>query len=101
MKTKLIFAALLFVFTATFAQANSSKKMLHLVDSFGRHLFMPVQADEAPEALPFDAADIFHRTRMADVNKIFDLSTMTKPEADADDIDIDLKAVYEETTKNR
>ncbi len=101
MKIKLIFATLLFVFTATFAQANSSKKMLHLVDSFGRHLFMPVQADEAAEALPFDVASVFHRIRMAEVSKVFDLSTMTKPEAEADDIDIDLKAVFKETMKNR
>ncbi len=99
MKTKLIITAAL-IFSASFlASASAPKRMLTFYDSMGRKLSMPVKAEEEIEAFPFDGQAEFKSLRSMEVNRTFDLSGITKPEAEDSDIPFDLEYIFKQATK--
>jgi hypothetical protein len=99
MKTKLIISAAL-IFAASFmANASAPKRMLTMYDQLGRKLMMPVKAEEEAEVFPFDSKMEFNRYRSSEVNRTFDLSGITKPEAEIKDIPCDLENVFKQITK--
>lgn len=96
MKTQNIIAAIILTLsTVTVSFANAPGRMLTFKDSLGRDLTMPVKEEVAVDVLPFEIAAEFQKARWENANRIIDLSTMTRPEGDAMDVDIDLRAVYE------
>ena len=100
MKTRTIIATLLLTISVTVSgYASGPKRVLTFQDALGRKLSMPVKVEEAQDTLPFDACREFHAARSVDVNRSIDISGMSKPEKDADDISIDLEAVYHAITQ--
>lgn len=95
----IIIAVILTITTATVSFANAPCRMLTFKDAMGREMFMPVKEDVAPEALPVEVAAEFRKARNEAVSQIFDLSSMTKPEQDVQDVDIDLDAVFKSLKK--
>jgi|LSQX01.2.fsa_nt_gb hypothetical protein len=99
MKTKLIISAAL-IFSASFmANASAPKRMLTVYDHLGRKLSMPVKVEEATDTFPFDSQTEFRNYRANEVNRIFDLSKITKPEAEDTDIPFDLEGIFKQATK--
>lgn len=99
MKTKLIISAAL-IFSASFmASASAPKRMLTMYDQLGRKLMMPVKAEEEAEVFPFDSKIEFNRYRSCEVNRTFDLSGITKPETEINDIPFDLENVFNQIAK--
>ena len=99
MKTKLIITAAL-IFAASFlASASAPKRMLTFYDSMGRKLSMPVKAEEEIDVSPFDSQAKFKSLRSSEVNRTFDLSDITKPEAEDTDVPFDLEYIYKQATK--
>lgn len=101
MKSKHIAAAIFFVLASAFTLESSAKGTITMVDAMGRVLTMPVKGEEAAVEFPFDTTFEFHCARIQQVNNTLELSNMIKPEKDADDITIDLKAVFDQTVNNR
>ncbi|MFO7978799.1 MAG: hypothetical protein R6U64_09080 [Bacteroidales bacterium] len=62
-----------------------------------------MKPDTAAEEVPAEIARLFpdeHAARMDQlINSQFDLSTMTKPEEDADDVIIDTHKIFQEIMK--
>jgi hypothetical protein len=92
MKTIAIIAAALIMFSTSFSFAETNKRTLTIVDSFGRMLSMPVKVEEAAEELPFDQTAIVRQSRIDHVSRIFDISCMSKPET-AEEIPAELKGI--------
>ncbi|MBW6499545.1 MAG: hypothetical protein K0B09_14240 [Bacteroidales bacterium] len=91
---KLIFATALIIFASSFAHATAPKRVLTFKDTFGRILTMPA-IDEAAqeEAFPFDQPAVFKQAKLETINHIFDISAMSKPEAEVDDIPGELRNI--------
>jgi hypothetical protein len=99
MKTKILITATL-IFAATFlSHAAQNKKMLVIYDQMGRELLMPLKLEKETEAIPFDNQSVFRANRLKELNQNFDLSGITKPEAEVDDIPCNLRELFENTTK--
>lgn len=99
MKTKLIISATL-IFAASFmASASAPKRTLTVYDQLGRKLSMPVKVEEASDCLPFDQQAEFKSYRAMEVNRVFDLSEITKPETEDTDIPFDLESIFKQATK--
>ena len=99
MKTKLIISASL-IFAASFmASASAPKRTLTFYDHLGRKLCMPVKVEEATEAFPFGTQAEFKTFRSNEVSRVFDLSEITKPEAEDTDIPFDLESIFKQATK--
>lgn len=102
MKTQNIIAAIILtIATVSVSLASSPGRVLTFKDALGRNFTMPVKEEVAEDVIPYEIACEFQKARMEDVNRVFDLSSMTKPEQDANDIDIDLKEVFESLKNER
>jgi hypothetical protein len=87
MKTLKITTAAILILFASASFASSPKRVLTLNDAMGRTLTMPMKVEEpAKDSLPFDLEQVFHQTRLESVSNQIDLSKISKPEPDADDI---------------
>lgn len=94
MKTKVITTAIFLMFFSIMSFASSPASVLTLHDSLGRTLTMPVVDEEPCEVdLSFDLHDVFKETRLEEVHAQIDLSEMSKPEQEVDDIPENLKDV--------
>ncbi len=95
MKTKVIISAAFLVLFTAMTFASSPKEVLKLKDSYGRILTMPVKTEEAvTDSLPFDLHDVFVKTRLQEVNTVFDISGMIKPEEEVDDVPRELRHLF-------
>lgn len=91
---KVIFTTALIIFATIFAQATAPKRVLTFKDTFGRILTMPAIEETAQEeAFPFDQPAVFKKAQLETINHIFDISAMSKPEAEVDDIPAELRNV--------
>jgi hypothetical protein len=91
---KLIFATALIVFATIFAQATAPKRVLTFKDTFGRILTMPAIEETAQEeAFPFDQPAVFKKAQSETIDQIFDITRMSKPETEVDDIPVELKNI--------
>lgn len=91
---KLIFATALIIFAATFSQASAPKRLLTFKDGFGRVLTMPAYEEEAEkEVFPFDQPALFKKVQSEISNQAFDISKMSKPEAEVDDVPAELRSI--------
>jgi len=95
MKTKQIIAAALLIFAATFAQANAPRT-LTFKDTFGRSFSMPMKAEQAIDPAPAAGEFNFQQALQKETNEVFDISSLRKPEPDANDIPFDLNKIYQQ-----
>ena len=93
MKTIAIIATALIMFSTSFSFAETSKRTLTVIDSFGRILSMPVKVEEAVEELPFNQTEMVRQSRIDHVSRVFDISCMSKPET-AEEIPAELKGIF-------
>jgi hypothetical protein len=89
MKTKIIITAALIIL-GTIAQA-APKRTLTVYDTLGRALTMPVVVEEAAEALPAEMEEIVNSPCRTRTTLIFDVSAMSKPEAEINDVPGELR----------
>ncbi len=94
MKTKIFITAAAILFSINLATAGSKERTLSFRDALGRTLSMPVMEEKA-EASPFDTQAEFSRIRSNNISRVFDISTMSKPEV-AEELPFDLDAVLKE-----
>lgn len=91
---KVIFTTALIILATSFSQAAAPKRLLTFKDAFGHILTMPAIEEEAEEeAFPFDQKAIFDSIRNQRVSQVFDLSKISKPEEEVDDIPAGLKGL--------
>lgn len=91
---KLIFTTALIILATIFAQATAPKRVLTFKDTFGRILTMPAIEETAQEeAFPFDQPAVFKKAQSETINQVFNISNMSKPETEVDDIPAKLKNV--------
>jgi hypothetical protein len=91
---KLIFTTALIIFATIFAQATAPKRVLTFKDTFGRILTMPAIEETArEEAFPFDQPAVFKKAQSETFNQVFDITHMSKPETEVDDIPAELKNI--------
>jgi hypothetical protein len=90
MKTKIIITAALMIL-GTFAQAAAPKRTLTVYDALGRALTMPVVAEEAAEALPFEMENVLNNDRRNQSEQVFDVSRMSKAETGVNDVPCELR----------
>lgn len=60
---------------------------------------MPVKVEEATDTFPFDSQAQFRNYRANEVNRIIDLSQITKPEVEDANIPFDLESIFKQATK--
>jgi hypothetical protein len=86
MKKAIAIFALILI-TASASHAFNPKGMLNFTDLKGRTLSMPVMLEQAvEEELPFDAEAVFHEAIQEQISRVIDISRMTKPEPEVDDV---------------
>ena len=91
---KVILTTALIIFATAFASANSPSRVLTFKDSFGKILTMPLMEEkEKEEAFPFDQQKVFHKAALENASRIIDISGMSKPEAEVDDIPAELRNI--------
>lgn len=83
---KIVFTIIL-MFAVGSAFASSPKRTLTIFDINGKSVEIPIKTETAPDSVP-----IVQRESMSSI--YFDLSRMTKPEPDADDITIDTREIF-------
>ena len=89
---KVIITTALIILAATFSPAAAPKRLLTFKDALGRVLTMPaIEETAVEEAFPFDQKAIFDSILTRRNNQVFDISKMSKPEEDVDDIPAELK----------
>lgn len=93
MKTRILITAAIIFFSTTFAIAGSKERTLTFRDALGRTLSLPVITEEASETAPFDTRAEFSRIRSNDINRVFDISRMSKPEKE-EELPFDLETVF-------
>ncbi len=96
MKTRIIITAAAILFSVTLANASSKQRSLIFCDALGRTLTMPMMAEEAAEATPFDTRAEFYRIHANDTIRTFDISKMLKEEKEEElpfDLDSVLKTI--------
>jgi hypothetical protein len=82
----------LILFSAATTMACAPERLLYFKDALGRTLTMPVCMEkEVAEPLPFDQQAVLEEARKALSARVFDLSSMSRPEPDADDVPEELK----------
>ena len=97
MKTLKITTAAILMLFASASFASSPKRVLTLNDALGRKLTMPMKVEEpAKDSLPFDLEQVFHQTMLENASKQLDLSEISKPEPDANDIPAELRHLIEQ-----
>jgi hypothetical protein len=102
MKTKPVILATILVFAAILAtQAATPQKTMTIFGINGRSVEMPIKVEEAVDDMPVELAMALEAEREQRIdsllNQRFDLSQITKPEPDADDITINTRAIFIET----
>ncbi len=80
MKLKLIFAALVILFSINASMANQSESTLTFWSAMGEKLVQPIMMEESTEALPEELRCAFRNIWNSGMYRIFDLSELTKPE---------------------
>jgi hypothetical protein len=93
MKTIAIIATAMIMFSTSFSFAETNKRTLTVIDSFGRKLTMPVKVEEAAEEIPFDQTEIVRQSRVDHASRVFEISCMSKPES-AEEIPAELKVLF-------
>lgn len=99
MKAHVIFVTMGLILTLASTnvyQENPVKACFYVIDGI---VEIPVKADDSIESLPDCVKSIAIRDRaeyLNIVNTQFDLSTITKPEPDADDVTIDTKQIFQD-----
>jgi hypothetical protein len=106
MKTKVkTLATLLLMLVAFTGQAGSPQKTISIYEIKGKTVEIPVKVEEAPDTIPAGFVAAFEKERSDNysslLSKQFDLSQISKPEADADDITINTRAIFVETIVNQ
>ncbi len=100
MKTKTIFFALALMLASTLASANPKQRTLTFRDALGRLLEQPVKEETVYDSIPFDVEAEFAKIRHSQASRVFDLSSMTKPEK-AEPLPYFLKNVLTEARENK
>lgn len=90
MKTRIIITAA-FIILGTIAQASAPKRTLTVYTALGRALTMPVAVEEATETLPFEMEEVIKSHRHNQTTLIFDVSALSKPEAEINDVPCELR----------
>ncbi len=90
MKTRIIITAA-FIILGTIAQASAPKRTLTVYTTLGRALTMPVVVEEATETLPFAVEEVTNSRRHNQTTTIFDVSALSKPEAEVNDVPCELR----------
>lgn len=92
MKTKTILIIAVFLMIASVSQAFSPTETLYFLDAKGQILTLPCKMEKAiEEDIPFDQEAVLREARTEQSGRVFDISRMSKPEPDADDIPESLK----------
>lgn len=105
MKTKVTTLVTLILMLAAFAaQAGTPQKTISVFTLNPKAVEVPVKTEVAPDTIPAGFVLAMEQERYAEyetlLNQQFDLSKITKPEADADDITINTRAIFVETIVN-
>lgn len=93
MKTRILITAAIIFISTTLAIAAPKERTITFRDALGRTLTMPVINEEAAETAPFDTRAEFSRIRSNDINRVFDISQMSKPEKE-EELPFDLETVF-------
>ena len=84
----------LILFGTTTTQACAPDRLLYFKDALGRTPTMPVWVEKGTEeSLPFDQKAVFEEARREMSGRVFDISSMSRPEPDADDIPEELEHI--------
>lgn len=94
MKTRILITAAAILFSVSLANAGSKTRTLAFCDALGQTLTMPMMAEEAAEATPFDTRAEFHRIQANDTTRTFDISQMLKEEKE-EELPFDLDSVLQ------
>ncbi len=94
MKTRILITAAAIIFSVSLANAGSKTRTLTFRDALGHTLTMPMMAEEAAEATPFDTRAEFHRIQANDTIRTFDISKMLKEEKE-EELPFDLDSVLQ------
>ncbi len=94
MKTRILITAAAIIFSVSLANASSKARTLTFRDALGQTLTMPMMAEEAAEATPFDTRAEFHRIQANDTIRTFDISQMLKEEKE-EELPFDLDSVLQ------
>ncbi len=96
---------LILMMLAMTAHAGAPQKSTVLFDIRGMKVEMPVKVEEAPDTIPASLAMAIEEEQSKEYaslrTKQFDLSQMSKPEADADDVTINTRAIFVEIIVNQ
>jgi hypothetical protein len=106
MKTKVTTLITLVLMLAAFAgYAGTPQKTISIFGINGRTVEIPVKVEEAPDTIPYSFDASLEQERKMEYETLltqqFDLSKITKPEPDADDITINTRAIFVETIVNQ
>jgi hypothetical protein len=94
MKTRIFITAAIIFFSTTLAISAPKERTITFRDALGRTLCLPViSEEESAEATPFDTMAEFSRIRSNDINRVFDISQMSKPEKE-EELPFDLETVF-------
>jgi hypothetical protein len=100
MKTRMLIIATMLLFSIA-SQAGSPQRSLTIFGINGRNVEIPVKVEEAHDSVPAAIAEIFREMeanrRDSLINHQFDLSNMSRPEPDADDVTIDTRGIFRES----
>ncbi len=100
MKTKSIIIAATNLYSICSLSANPTRSTLTFLDANGRTLIQPIMGEETYETLPFEVAAVFQSIRTERAYRVYDLTELTKPEAE-EELPFDLDKVFQETVKNK
>lgn len=106
MKTKVkTLATLLLMLAAFVGHAGTPQKTVSIYGIRGTTVQIPVKAEVAPDTIPAIFVADLEKEKSDSYDRLlsqqFDLSQITKPEPDADDITINTRAIFVETIVNQ
>ena len=100
MKTKTLIIATMLLFSIA-SQAGNPQRSLTIFGINGRNVEIPVKVEDAQDSVPIEIAGVYRemeaKRKDSLINHQFDLSKMSRPEPDADDITIDTRRIFWET----
>ncbi len=98
MKAKMIITAAAIIFSITATMANPTETTLTFWSSLGQKLIQPIMPEEAAEPVPFTVASEVENIRNENTYRVFDLSQLTKSEAE-EELPFDLQKVFQTAKK--
>ena len=106
MKTKVKTLATLLLMLAAFAgHADTPQNTISIYGILGKTVEIPVKAEVAPDTIPAIFVADLEKEQCETYSRLlsqqFDLSQITKPEPDADDITINTRAIFVEAIVNQ